>query len=91
MMMRPIADNVLIKRIKTDNKTSSGIILPDDFQEKNIAQVISVGKGKRDSQGNFIPLEVKAGDTIYFGKYTGTEIGNDHLIIREDNILGIVQ
>lgn len=90
--IRPIADNVLIKRVKAENKTSSGILLPDEYQEKSaLGSVISLGKGKRDSHGNFIAPAVSVGDTIYFNKYAGTEIGNDHLLIRENDIIGIVE
>lgn len=90
--IRPIADNILIKRIKAENKTPSGIILTDEAQEKSaLGSVISLGKGKRDSHGNFITPSVSVGDTIYFNKYAGTEIGNDHLLIRENDIIGIVE
>lgn len=88
----PLGDRVLLKRIKAEEKTASGIIIPDVAQEKaQMGAVLAVGKGRKDSEGNLIPLEVRIGDTVYFGKYVGTEAGNDHLIVREDEILGIVQ
>ncbi len=90
--IRPIADNVLLKRLKIENKTSSGIYLPDEAQEKSaLGSVISLGKGRRDSHGNLTAPSVTIGDTVYFNKYAGTEIGNDHLIIRENDIIGIVE
>lgn len=90
--MRPLADNVIIKRIKNEEKTAGGIIIPSCAQEKNdLGVVVSIGKGKRDGQGKVVAPSISVGDTVYFGKYAGTDISNDHLIIREDNILGIVE
>lgn len=89
---RPLNDRVLLQRVKAEDKTESGIIIPEAAQEKaQTGTVVAVGTGKRDSSGNLMPLAVKAGDTVYFSKYAGTEAGEDHLVIREDEILGIVE
>ena len=93
--MIPLRDRILIKRIGEEEKTKGGIIIPDTAKEKPIqGKVIAVGKGALDKDGKLIPLEVKEGDTVLFGKYAGTEIkieGTDHLIVLENDILGIVQ
>ncbi len=90
--LKPLGDRVLVKRIDEEEKTAGGIIIPDAAKEKaQTGSVLAVGAGRRDAEGQLIPLEVKTGDVIYFGKYSGTEAGNDHLIIREDEILGIVE
>jgi chaperonin GroES len=94
---RPLGDRVLIKRIEDQDKTPSGIIIPDAAKEKaQTGAVVAVGTGRRDGQGKVVPLDVKVGDVVYFGKYAGTDAGQDHLghnhlIIREDEILGIVE
>ncbi|PKN03266.1 co-chaperone GroES [Candidatus Dependentiae bacterium HGW-Dependentiae-1] len=88
---RPLADRVLVQRLEEETMTASGIIIPDAAKEKaQTGKVLAVGAGKLDEKGNRIPVQVKIGDVIYFGKYSGTELGDDHLIIREDEILGIV-
>jgi chaperonin GroES len=91
--IRPLHDRIIVKRIKEDEKTKGGIIIPDTAKEKpQQAKVVAVGSGKRED-GKVIPLDVKAGDTVLFGKYSGTEIkldGDDVLIIREEDVLGIV-
>lgn len=90
--LRPLADRVLVKRIEDQEKTAGGIIIPDAAKEKaQTGSVVSVGAGRKDENGNPIAMEVKVGDTIYFGKYAGTEAGENHLIIREDEILGVVE
>ena len=90
--LKPLGDRVLVKRIDEEEKTAGGIIIPDAAKEKaQTGSVLAVGVGRRDAEGHIIPLEVRAGDVIYFGKYSGTEAGNDHLIIREDEMLGIVE
>ncbi len=90
--LKPLGDRVLVKRIEGEERTASGIIIPDVAKEKaQTGAVLAVGAGKRDIDGQIIPLEVKVGDVVYFGKYAGTEAGTDHLIIREDDILGIVE
>jgi chaperonin GroES len=95
MKMIPLRDRILIKRGGEEEKTKSGIIIPDTAKEKPMqGKVIAVGKGAIDKDGKLIPLEVKEGDTVLFGKYAGTEIkidGKNHLIVREDDILGIVE
>ena len=89
-----MGDRILIKRIKEVERTKGGIIIPDTAKEKpQEGKVVAVGKGKYSEDGKLIPIEVKAGDKILFGKYSGSEIqleGEDHLIMREDDILGIL-
>jgi len=91
--LKPLADRVLIKRIESDEKTAGGLLYkPESAKEKaQVAEVVAVGAGRLDKDGNRVPLDVKPGQTIYFGKYAGTEAGDDHLILREDEILGIVE
>jgi chaperonin GroES len=95
MKIRPLGDRILIKRIKEEERTKGGIIIPDTAKEKpQEGKVIAVGKGKLNDQGKLIPIEVKAGDKILFGKYSGSDIkidGEEHLILREDDILGILE
>ena len=95
MAIRPLHDRVLIKRVKEEEKTKGGIIIPDTAKEKPLeAQVVAVGAGKIDDDGKRVPLEVKKGDKILIGKYSGTEIkidGVEHLIVREDEVLGIIE
>jgi chaperonin GroES len=92
--IRPLHDRVIVKRIEEEEKTKGGIIIPDTAKEKpQEGRVIAVGPGKNDD-GKVIPLGVKAGDKILFGKYSGTEIkldGEEHLIMREDDILGVIE
>ena len=92
--IRPLHDRVIIKRIEEKEKTKGGIIIPDSAKEKpQEGRVVAVGAGRHDD-GKVIPLDVKAGDKILFGKYAGTEIklnGEEHLILREEDILGIVE
>lgn len=90
--IKPLHDRVLIKRTEEEEKNLGGVIIPDNAKEKaQIGVVIAAGPGRRDTAGNMIAMAVKAGDTVYFGKYAGTEAGKDHLIIREEEILGIVE
>ncbi|MBN1355292.1 co-chaperone GroES [bacterium] len=96
MKVRPLNDRVLVKRADTDiQKSAGGIIIPDTAKEKpQEGKVIAVGPGKRDDSGKHQKLDVKPGDQILFGKYAGTEIkidGEEHLIMREDDILGIIE
>jgi chaperonin GroES len=95
MKIRPLQDRVIVKRIEEEEKSKGGIIIPDTAKEKpQEGKVIAVGKGKVNDDGKLTPLDVKVGDTILFGKYSGTEIrldGDEHLIMREDDILGIVE
>ena len=94
MKFRPLHDRILIKRVEEEEKTKGGIIIPDSAKEKPIeGKVIAVSNGKRLEDGKLAGLEVKAGDRILFGKYSGTEIkldGEEHLILREEDVLGIL-
>jgi chaperonin GroES len=96
MKIRPLQDRVLVKRLEEEaEKTKGGIIIPDTAKEKpQQGKVIAAGKGKVNEDGKVTPLDVKVGDTILFGKYAGSEIkidGEEHLIMREDDILGVVE
>jgi len=95
MKFRPLHDRVVIRRAEGDLKSKGGIIIPDTAKEKpQEGEVIAVGPGTRDESGKLIPLDVKAGDTILFGKWSGTEVkidGDDLLIMKETDILGIVE
>ncbi len=94
MKIRPLQDRVIVQRLEEESKTKGGIIIPDTAKEKPIeGKVIAVGNGKVLEDGSIRKLEVKAGDRVLFGKYSGTEIkigGEEHLILREDDILGVV-
>ena len=95
MKIRPLQDRVIVKRVEEEEKTKGGIIIPDTAKEKPIeGKVIAAGKGKVREDGKIQPLDVKKGDRILFGKYAGTEIkieGEEHLIMREDDILGVIE
>ena len=95
MNVRPLQDRILVTRVPEVEKTRGGIIIPDSAKERPLeGKVIAVGAGKRNEQGVVVPLDIKAGDTILFGKYSGTEIkvdGVEQIILREDEILGIVE
>jgi chaperonin GroES len=94
MKIRPLHDRILVKRLEEETKTSGGLFIPDSAKEKPIqAKVIAVGAGKTDKNGKLIPLDVKAGDRVLFSKYSGSEIkvdGEDHLILREDDLLAVL-
>ena len=94
LKVRPLHDRVIVKRIEEEEKSKGGIIIPDAAKEKpQEGRVVAVGPGKRED-GKRIPLDVKAGDKILFGKYSGAEIkldGEEHLILREEDILGIIE
>ena len=94
-MIRPLHDRVIVKRKEAETQTASGIIIPDTAKEKpQEGEVIAVGNGKANSEGKTIPLEVKKGDKILFGKYSGTDIkidGDEYIMMKEDDILGIVE
>lgn len=94
MKVRPLHDRVIVKRIEEEETTKGGIIIPDTAKEKPIeGKVVAVGNGKIADDGKKIPLEVKVGDKVLFGKYAGTEIkidGEEHLIMREDDIVAVV-
>jgi chaperonin GroES len=95
MNLRPLHDRILIKRIEEKEAVKGGIIIPDTAKEKpQEGEVIAVGNGKKTEDGNIIPLDVKAGDRILFGKYSGAEIkmdGQEFLILREEELLGIIE
>lgn len=95
MKVRPLHDRVIVKRMEGEEKTKGGIIIPDTAKEKPVeGKVVAVGDGRITEDGKKLPLEVKAGDRILFGKYAGTEIkidGEEHLIMREDDIIAIVE
>ena len=92
--VKPLGDRVFVKVSESEEKTSGGILLPDTAKEKpQEGKVVAVGNGKTDDDGKSIPLEVKKGDKVLFSKYSGTEVtieGTEHLIIREDDVLGIL-
>ncbi len=95
MQFRPLHDRVLVRRIDADEKTAGGIIIPDTAKEKpQRGEVIAVGAGARNDEGDIVPLDVKAGDEVLFGKWSGTEVkidGEDLLIMKESDILGVVE
>jgi chaperonin GroES len=95
MKLRPLQDRILVKRIEEQEKTAGGIYIPDTAKEKPVmGVVVSVGNGKKGEDGKVIPLDVKAGDKVLFGKYSGNEVkveADDFLIMREDDILGIIE
>ena len=95
MSFRPLHDRVLVRRVDEDEKTSGGIIIPDTAKEKpSQGEVVSVGPGERDDNGNRVTLDVKKGDKILFGKWSGTEVkvnGEELLIMKESDIMGIVE
>ena len=94
MAFRPLHDRVLVRRIEAEEKTAGGIIIPDSAQEKpSEGEIVAVGTGARNEQGQVHPLEVKAGDRVLFGKWSGTEVkldGEDLLIMKESDIMGVV-
>jgi len=93
MKIRPLHDRVIVKRIEEERKSAGGIVIPDTAAEKpDQGEIVAVGKGKKDDNGKLIPIDVKVGDTILFGKYSGTEVkidGEEHLLIREDDVLAV--
>jgi chaperonin GroES len=94
MKFRPLHDRVVVKRLDAEEKTAGGIIIPDTAKEKpSQGEVIAVGKGGRDEAGKLIPLDVKTGDRVLFGKWSGTEVkidGVDYLIMKESDIMGVL-
>ena len=95
MAFRPLHDRVVVRRVASEEKTAGGIIIPDTVKEKpQEGEVIAVGAGARDEAGKLVPLEVKAGDLILFGKWSGTEVkidGEELLIMKESDILGVIE
>jgi chaperonin GroES len=95
MKIRPLQDRILVQRVEEETTTKGGIIIPDTAKEKPVeGKVMAVGKGRIGDDGKVIPLDVKKGDRILFGKYGGTEVklsGEEYLIMREDDVLGIIE
>ena len=95
MKFRPLHDRVIVRRIEEDEKTSGGIIIPDTAKEKPMqGEVLAVGPGERNEKGQITPLDVKAGDRILFGKWSGTEVkmdGDELLIMKESDIMGVLE
>jgi chaperonin GroES len=95
MNIRPLHDRVIVKRLDEEKQTASGIVIPDTAAEKpEQGEIMSVGKGKRTDEGELVPLEVKVGDRVLFGKYSGDTVrvkGDELLVMREDDILGVVE
>jgi len=95
MNIRPLHDRIIVERLEEETKTASGIIIPDSAKEKpQQGNVVAVGKGKKTEDGKVLPLDVKVGDKVLFGKYSGTDIkldGKEYLMMREDDVLGVVE
>ena len=95
MSFRPLGDRVLVKRVEEETKTKGGIIIPDTAKEKpQEGEVIAAGPGARDESGKLVPLDLKAGDRVLFGKWSGTEVkidGEDLLIMKESDIMGVIE
>jgi len=95
MKIRPLQDRVIVRRVEEEEKTKGGIIIPDSAKEKpQEGKIVAVGPGKVADNGEKIPMEVKEGDRVLFSKYAGTEIkidGEEHMIMREDDVLGIIE
>jgi chaperonin GroES len=95
MIFRPLHDRVLVRRLEEDERSAGGIIIPDTAKEKPMqAEIIAVGPGSRDDKGKVTPLDVKAGDKVIFGKWSGTEVtidGEELLIMKESDIMGVIE
>jgi chaperonin GroES len=95
MHFRPLHDRVLVRRIDAEEKTAGGIVIPDTAKEKpQEGEIVAAGPGARNEQGQLIPIDVKAGDRVLFGKWSGTEVkidGQDYLIMKESDLLGVVE
>lgn len=95
MKVRPLQDRVIVQRVSGEEKTKGGIIIPDTAKEKPVeGKIIAAGNGKKGDDGKLVPMSVKKGDRVLFGKYSGTEIkldGDDVIIMREDDILGVIE
>ena len=95
MKFRPLHDRVLVRRVEEEEKTAGGIIIPDTAKEKPMeGEVVAVGAGARNEKGEIVPMDVKAGDRILFGKWSGTEVkvdGEDLIIMKESDILGVIE
>ncbi|NJD90732.1 MAG: co-chaperone GroES [Geobacter sp.] len=95
MNLRPLQDRIIVKRVEEETKTAGGIFIPETAKEKpQRGQVVAAGKGKKTEEGKVLPLDVKVGDIVLFGKYAGTEVkvdGDEYLMMREDDILAVVE
>ena len=95
MKIRPLHDRIIVKRLEEERKTASGIVIPDTAAEKpDQGEVMAVGKGKTDDEGKLVPLDVKVGDRVLFGKYSGQEVrlkGDELLVMREEDIMAVVE
>ena len=95
MNLRPLQDRIIVKRVEEETKTAGGLFIPETAKEKpQRGQIVAVGNGKKTEDGKVLPLDVKVGDLVLFGKYAGTEIkvdGEDFLMMREDDILAVVE
>jgi chaperonin GroES len=95
MKIRPLHDRVIVKRIEEEKKSAGGIVIPDTAAEKpEQGEIVAVGKGKKDDNGKLIPIDVKVGDRVLFGKYSGQTVkvkGDELLVIREEDILGVIE
>lgn len=90
--LRPLGDRVLIKRLETDERTAGGIFIPDAAKEKaQMGEVVAVGNGRKDNNGAPIALAVKVGDKVFFGKYAGTQADDEYIIMREEELLGVIE
>ena len=95
MNLRPLQDRIIVKRVEEETKTAGGLFIPETAKEKpQRGEIVAVGNGKKTEEGKVLPLDVKVGDLVLFGKYAGTEVkvdGNDYLMMREDDILAVVE
>ena len=95
MKIRPLHDRVIVKRIEGERKSAGGIVIPDTAAEKpDQAEIVAVGKGKKDENGKLIPIDVKVGDRVLFGKYSGQTVkvkGDELLVMREEDIMGVIE
>src|SRR5204863_3955627 len=95
MKIRPLHDRVIVKRIEEERKSAGGIVIPDTAAEKpDQGEIVAVGKGKKDDQGKLIPIDVKVGDRVLFGKYSGQTVkvkGDELLVMREEDIMGVIE
>jgi len=95
MNLRPLQDRIIVKRVEEETMTAGGIFIPETAKEKpQRGEIVAVGNGKKTEDGKVLPLDVKVGDKVLFGKYAGTEVkidGNDYLMMREDDILAVVE
>jgi len=95
MNLRPLQDRIIVKRVEEESKTAGGLFIPETAKEKpQRGEIVAVGNGKKTEDGKVLPLDVKVGDVVLFGKYAGTEIkvdGDDYLMMREDDILAVVE